>query len=87
MAKPPKLGSVNAYKTSAFIWKGQKGTFNGTTTDLAKKVAEMGAKRGDLLQAIYGSMNYNWCLEESPMIFCDRGNGEDWCSKFLGSKI
>jgi hypothetical protein len=87
MAKPHKLGSVNAYVSSVFILNGKKGTFNGTTTDLAKQARLMGAKRGDLLKAIYGSRNYNWCEEEPNMVFCDRGNGDDWCSKFLDSKL
>lgn len=53
MSQPPPLGNVNARMATPFWWNGTRYIFDGTTVDLARKVAALGAKPGDRFASVF----------------------------------
>jgi hypothetical protein len=54
VTKPPKIGTVNGYVTSAASVNGRRFTFDGTTLGLTRSALAAGAQIGDVVRADYG---------------------------------
>ena len=73
MSKPKMVGTINGFWPCDAEFKGRKFAYNGTTSDLSKRLSEMGATIGEKVTLFNGRERY-----ENTII--DRGDGSLWVS-------